>query len=329
MGVIHVLTGPDHLSALATLSANIGNFEAFWYGVRWGIGHSIGLILVGSILIILDYSNQGNENDDDRIGISEYFKNFCESLVGVFMIALGLYGLRSAYKKHRLERDTGGIGNNIADEENNNDELSSSSINNGSDDDNNNNNGHAGRGALELSLSSDAPPAHNVHNGEASMSLADVSYDAMGTTIPQDRKREADASDYIHNHHHHHDCCGDGEDDCCNCCPNVNIPKPVLSLGIGIVHGVAGPGGVLGVLPAVQLHNGVLASIYLLTFCAVSTLTMGTFAALYGTSSSYISAGSETVMTYKVEIFSSGLSVFVGVMWLFLLSIGKLHDIFP
>ena len=74
---------------------------------------------------------------------------------------------------------------------------------------------------------------------------------------------------------------------------------------------------------------GVLASIYLLTFCAVSTLTMGTFAALYGTFSSYISAGSETVMTYKVEIFLSGLSVFVGVMWLFLLSIGRLHDIFP
>ena len=300
MGVIHVLTGPDHLSALATLSANIGNFEAFWYGVRWGIDHSIGLILVGSILIILDYSNQGNENDDDRIGISEYFEIFCESLVGVFMIALGLYGLRSAYKKHRLERDTGGIENIITDEENNNDELLSSSINNGGDDDdNNNNNGHAGRGALELSLSSDAPPAHNVHNGEASMSLADVSYDAMGTTIPQDRKHEADVSDYIHNHHHHQ------------------------------VHGVAGPGGVLGVLPAVQLHNGVLASIYLLTFCAVSTLTMGTFAALYGTFSSYISAGSETVMTYKVEIFLSGLSVFVGVMWLFLLSIGRLHDIFP
>ena len=82
MGILHVLTGPDHLSALATLSANTYNLEAFWYGVRWGIGHSFGLILVGSVLIMLDSLNRKNDNDDDPIGISEYFQNVCESLVG-------------------------------------------------------------------------------------------------------------------------------------------------------------------------------------------------------------------------------------------------------
>mgnify|MGYP000445196426 CR=1 FL=1 len=36
-----------------------------------------------------------------------------------------------------------------------------------------------------------------------------------------------------------------------------------LALVAGIIHGLAGPGGVLGVIPAVQLHDARLAVIYL------------------------------------------------------------------
>jgi hydrogenase/urease accessory protein HupE len=35
MGVVHVLSGPDHLSALATLSVG-SSLRAFFTGVRWG-----------------------------------------------------------------------------------------------------------------------------------------------------------------------------------------------------------------------------------------------------------------------------------------------------
>ena len=41
------------MSALATLSANAGACEAFSLGVRWGIGHSTGLIVVGVIFIAI------------------------------------------------------------------------------------------------------------------------------------------------------------------------------------------------------------------------------------------------------------------------------------
>ena len=51
MGVVHVLTGPDHLSALATLYSN-GSWKAFVLGVRWGLGHSTGLILVALIFLL-------------------------------------------------------------------------------------------------------------------------------------------------------------------------------------------------------------------------------------------------------------------------------------
>ena len=65
LGIVHVLTGPDHLSAIATLSVNVGDFRAFWYGIRWGIGHSIGLIVVGSVFIALEniHFDQGTIED--------------------------------------------------------------------------------------------------------------------------------------------------------------------------------------------------------------------------------------------------------------------------
>ena len=55
-----------------------------------------------------------------------------------------------------------------------------------------------------------------------------------------------------------------------------------MALGIGIVHGIAGPGGILGVLPAVELHDAVLSTAYLSSFCLTSILAMGIFAAVYG-----------------------------------------------
>ncbi len=41
LGMLHVLAGPDHLSALAVLS--VGNsWKAMSLGLRWGLGHSSG-----------------------------------------------------------------------------------------------------------------------------------------------------------------------------------------------------------------------------------------------------------------------------------------------
>ena len=41
MGIVHVLAGPDHLCALATLSVG-SSWRAAMLGFRWGIGHSTG-----------------------------------------------------------------------------------------------------------------------------------------------------------------------------------------------------------------------------------------------------------------------------------------------
>jgi hypothetical protein len=40
-GLVHVLTGPDHLTAVSMLAAGGGasRWRAAWLGVRWGLGH--------------------------------------------------------------------------------------------------------------------------------------------------------------------------------------------------------------------------------------------------------------------------------------------------
>ena len=52
MGMIHAVTGPDHMSALVTIAVN-QKCAAVWLGIRWGIGHSTGLLLVTGIVLIL------------------------------------------------------------------------------------------------------------------------------------------------------------------------------------------------------------------------------------------------------------------------------------
>jgi hypothetical protein len=93
---------------------------------------------------------------------------------------------------------------------------------------------------------------------------------------------------------------------------------------------------VLDVTPAVQLHDARLACVYMVTFCMAATFFMGAFAAFYGSFSGWFSSGGSDGTSekgcsrvYTVEIVSALLSICMGILWLTLLSLGKLHDVFP
>ena len=127
------------------------------------------------------------------------------------------------------------------------------------------------------------------------------------------------------------------DDEGVSCCGKVGLRflrcnPGHLAIATGILHGVAGPGGILGVIPAVQMQDAWNASVYLVTFCLTSTFVMGGFAAFYGSLSRWL-AGSDGRIgddrVYVVEIGSALLSLCVGFVWLTLLSFGKLDDVFP
>ena len=51
-GLVHVLSGPDHLAAVAPLAA--GQTNGQWRtGLRWGLGHTAGVLLIGLLMIAL------------------------------------------------------------------------------------------------------------------------------------------------------------------------------------------------------------------------------------------------------------------------------------
>src|SRR5215475_4368561 len=51
-GIIHVWSGPDHLAAIAPLAVR-RPFRSWIPGARWGLGHSVGVGLIGVLSLLL------------------------------------------------------------------------------------------------------------------------------------------------------------------------------------------------------------------------------------------------------------------------------------
>ncbi len=92
-GAVHVVTGVDHLAALLPLSVGRG-WRAFGTGVRWGLGHSAGVLLVGALAVLLR-----ERFDVHLVGA------WGERAVGVLLVAIGLLALRRALRVHAHPHD--------------------------------------------------------------------------------------------------------------------------------------------------------------------------------------------------------------------------------
>jgi hypothetical protein len=89
-GFVHVLSGPDHLAAMAPYAVE-GKARAWRTGVRWGLGHSTGVLGVGVLALLLR----------DTLHI-EALSAWGERCVGLVLIAIGV---RAALAFTRLRRD--------------------------------------------------------------------------------------------------------------------------------------------------------------------------------------------------------------------------------
>ncbi|KAG2782849.1 hypothetical protein JG687_00009755 [Phytophthora cactorum] len=376
-GLIHVLTGPDHLSALATLSAG-SSWRSFALGIRWGCGHSIGLIIMAVIFIALD-----GKLDFSVLNV------VTDVLVGVFMIGLGVYGVHEGVKKARQSRRRGASRRkrkSVSDKKKNTNMQESES----EEDD-----GVSGGTETEIETETDSvasPSRTLLKEGEPKSSDEVVVKFSDDEEVSAARRRRLEAlkksKDVIDDHEdavmvdvsvkevssrhpRQHSSSVDTislENSPCEsvvaleellsdrsqsseetdsdidrtkrdtgpmCCgfklPTIDFQnaqtQKCTALLVGIVHGIAGPGGILGVLPAVGLHDTVKSCTYLGSFCITSIATMGIFAAAYGEATGRLGERSE-LLAFRISIFSSMLSVIVGVLWLVLAAIGKLQEVF-
>ena len=83
-GSLHVFSGPDHLAAVAPLAA--GGHRSYWRaGLQWGAGHTAGVLLIATLLLLLK-----EQLPLDAISI------YSERIVGVSLIAIGGWGIWKA-----------------------------------------------------------------------------------------------------------------------------------------------------------------------------------------------------------------------------------------
>ena len=85
-GFVHVLSGPDHLAAIAPYAVQ-GKVHAWKTGVRWGFGHSAGVLGVGLLAMFARHAFP-----------LELMSAWAERGVGVVLIGIGIWALRKAFR---------------------------------------------------------------------------------------------------------------------------------------------------------------------------------------------------------------------------------------
>ncbi|KAG7383228.1 hypothetical protein PHYPSEUDO_003908 [Phytophthora pseudosyringae] len=271
LGLVHVLTGPDHLSALIVLSAG-SSWRSCQLGMRWGCGHSTGLVVVTACFLALN----------QQLDVST-FGSYCDFMVGFLMVGLGLWSLRYYVllgRKLRLKHRPAG-------------------------------------------------------------ETTPLQLEAELQRLQEDDSEDSDSEVQKILHAHHLDHKGPSptaaeppqptSKTCCFGLVTADIKNPhtqkLTAFAYGTAHGLAGTGGILGVLPAVILNDWAKSSAYLGAFCVSSIFTMGGFAALYGEVTGRMSRFSDSSLV-RVGIFSSSVSLCVGIMWVVLVSTGTLDEVF-
>lgn len=87
-GLVHVLSGPDHLAAVAPIAAD--RTQPQWRaGLQWGLGHTAGVMLIGLLLLAFR-----------EVLPLDAISAFSERLVGVALLAIGVWG---AHRARRLQ----------------------------------------------------------------------------------------------------------------------------------------------------------------------------------------------------------------------------------
>ena len=237
-------------------------------GVQWGIGHALGLALVCAVF----FATRRRMNLDD-------FGDYADKAVGASMIALGLISLwhlrtwrtrRERERAHIVDERVAGAGDpevhaevparcpssqqpassqqSAAPSRQSSPRSVALVLQAGSEE-------HAAAHDMRL-------PHIHVPVGSSPSSSSPAKPASGRALVAAERFPSPDASDADQS--------------------STDESRRGWSMSIGLVHGIAGPSGILAVLPAVVLADAGKSAAYLVAFFAASATAMGAFAAIFG-----------------------------------------------
>jgi hypothetical protein len=100
-GLFHVLSGPDHLAAVAPLA--IDERRRGWLaGCTWGIGHASGVVVVAIVAVLLR----------ELLPSIDVISAWGERVVGAALIGIGLWALRRRASIETLPHSHGRVSHN-------------------------------------------------------------------------------------------------------------------------------------------------------------------------------------------------------------------------
>lgn len=86
--VAHVVTGPDHLAAVTPLAID-SRKKSWMIGFSWGLGHTIGMLLIGCLFILFK----------QYLPIEAISKH-SDTVIGVLLIGIGSWAILRTYLHH-------------------------------------------------------------------------------------------------------------------------------------------------------------------------------------------------------------------------------------
>ncbi len=87
--ILHVITGPDHLAAVVPFAIETKK-KAWKIGLFWGIGHLVGMMLIGLLFIVFK----------ELIPIKQ-ISGYSEQIVGFVLIGIGVWAFYKIFKKDK------------------------------------------------------------------------------------------------------------------------------------------------------------------------------------------------------------------------------------
>ena len=92
--VLHVIAGPDHLAAVLPFAIE-SKKKAWKVGLLWGIGHLVGMILIGLLFVLFK----------ELIPI-EKISEHSEQLVGIVLVGIGIWAIYKIFKQKKAHKHT-------------------------------------------------------------------------------------------------------------------------------------------------------------------------------------------------------------------------------